>query len=660
MIDFDPVHLQKEMFAFGLMGVIVITVLINLFVINKYLEIRRANRLLVKHQSLMDPRKLVKEYFEEQFYATKRRSQPGQPGASLSKEVVALRTAYLKIERKALEQCTHEEQFWKLLNEHLMRLMKVLMPSASSRQNDVAQMEEKVNLMKQRISKLELKSGDENALRFRDKALQSLDGFANRYRGANQEQQRIAGYVDKMAGVVNLFDAPERRRAYVVQKRNRSYLEKSEGHLDNLQHSARANADEIDQLQKHIQASENVDVLERELANFKRENLELNNYVAELKTELLQFGVRLGEAEQHLSLSDIGQGGAASSLVEISEQMLEANEQEIDRLRSVINNQRSSISNMEDSLRSLESLYTDPDSPDRKANVENLKRNIKESETCIRMLESELETLKDDVQQLRNAAAEPHITETESQLLAEELKSVKKELDQVLDRSQQQLQLLDFVNEALSASSVEDVSLLIFGSVSALQCEPNLMIRTLDRTIELTSTGGLSTREKMLVNSMLPNEVNPNARGELLLNLTHIAGVIKTLDGAPAASMDQQQIVQLLKTADRVVHNLIQVQRSRQTNKILSSCVNQVKHASYDLDKLLEGQTARNKVLVSQSIGQIQDLARARGVSASHIAAYQTVEQEALRQLSADASVRLKLRKRFLQLLNEIEAQSPP
>lgn len=656
MFEFTTNGFGSDGFIYIILMLVIANVFVNLYLINKCLELRRKNRMLA--QSITAPLKHVKDYIEEQIHETKGHGSRviTQQIKPLHKEVVALRTAYLKIERKALEHSLASETFWQFINEHLIKVIKVLMPQAFGREAEIKSMEEKVALMKERVNKIKIREGDEKAHRFREKALASLDDFAERYRAGYRDQQRASVYVDKLAGVVDLFEQPERRRNFVARKRQQTYLDNSQSHLDKLQRSTRSNNEQIEAIEAQIRSGENVDELQRELDNFKQENIRLNKYAMQLKNELKQFQCRVVQIEAEHGSKDKA-GLSSETINDLSDELLEANEKEIDRLRSVISNQHQSLINMEESLKSMEARNDWQPDPEQEANIAALRRSITESEICIEMLEQELETLKSDLEQLRNTSKDPHITEAETNELADELKAVRNELDQVLSRTGRQERLMAFLDEALAANSVEDVSLLIYEAVTSLNGDPNLIIKTLERPIEISSRGSLSTRDKAVISSMQLNEVNPDGQGQVTLKFLNIAGIIRPEEGPEAQEMDQHGIVQLLKTADRIVHQLIQGQKSKRTHRTLTTCANNIKQTSYELDKMLEGHAARTKVLITNSVGQIQDLARSKGLSAGHIAAYQAVEQEALRQLEADNTIRLKLRKKFLGLLNDIENQ---
>lgn len=659
MLDLTPDNETLTNLVYGVVAFIIANTMVCLYLLNKYLEEKRKNRLLRNTQS--EPMSKLKDYLEQQFSATKKYNATA-PKTPLHKEVIALRSAYLKIEREALNAQIESRLYWKTLNINLYKLVKILMPQLFSREAEVKNMEEKIALMKQRISKLPIDPNDKKAQEYQVRAMASLDQFADRFRHAGDAQKRIGGYVDKMKNVVELFEDPSKRKTFIDKKRQLTYIERSKNELNTLEHNTHKNSGSITRIQETLDDSGNASNLKEELQRFQTENKKLNDYVTNLKKQIKN-------SQMHLESSgaDFESTGAnldKLNLHEVSDEILEANEREIDRLRDIINKQRASIYSMEGALTNLTPLTdelndgeTETQRSSRAGEIDQLKQCIQESEVCIEMLEKELELLKWDLDQLRHPEeTEGGISGAETEHLSQELDQVKSELDQVVNRSNQQEQLLNFVSEALNAKSLEDISLLIYEAIVSLNFTPSLIIKLPNKNVDVTGHGTMATRDKVMIDNMRIDEVNPNANGDLALRFLHIGGILRPGEWHDNAADDHEYLVQLIKMADRLIHNIIQTQKSKTTNRVIHDCVNNLKQTSYDLDKLLENQCVRTKSMISTTIGQIQDIARSKGMGASNIASFRAIEQETLQQLDADKSVRLRVRKKFLALVNDMES----
>jgi predicted PilT family ATPase len=118
---------------------------------------------------------------------------------------------------------------------------------------------------------------------------------------------------------------------------------------------------------------------------------------------------------------------------------------------------------------------------------------------------------------------------------------------------------------------------------------------------------------------------------------------------------DQAHILEVMRIANRIINHLATNVKVKTSAKSLDAATNLIKQTSFEMDKMLDDYAKKTKKLVSANFNQLQDMARAKGLGATHIASFNAVEQEALRQLEAENTLRLKLRKQFLALLNHME-----
>jgi hypothetical protein len=382
----------------------------------------------------------------------------------------------------------------------------------------------------------------------------------------------------------------------------------------------------------------------------------LNLHVDQLKKELKAFQERIG-AYDTPTLFIENNGDKTDNnrdMADLSDEILQANEKEIERLHDVISNQRKSIMEMEESLQSLGHL-TESENSVHKSEVEKLRRCIQESEICISMLEKELEDLKTDLHNIRAAREEHGITLAETTQLDDELSSIKTELEKTVDKNQRSEALLEFVREALQASSLEDISLLIYENITSLNSTPSIIVKGPERSLELGPQNAVSVRDKVLINNMQINEINPGSSGQLSFRFLNIAGIVRPAAGEELHGDDQTHIIEIMRVADRIINYLASNIKVRSSAKSLDATINLIKQNSFEMDKMLDDYAKKAKKLVSSNFSQLQDAARAKGLGATHIASFGAIEQETLRQLEAENTLRLKMRKQFLTLLNQLE-----
>lgn len=654
MFDMGPIFSESGDAIFGLVAFFVLNIIINLFLINKIFEERRRNRHLTRNKS--DPQQTIKDFLDEQHSKTRSHNRSLSDNVKLEKAVISLRAAYMKIESKALTYKVNSPSYWQYLNEQIPKLIKAALPQMLHKDTEIKELQNKINLLKDKISLIPAKDNTSGVNEKKAKVIHLLDNIAQQHVHGGGDRARLKKQVQKIEHLVNLFEDPKLRKQYTLQKRQRSYLKKSQKHLNSLHDSYVINEANIHSMEQSLASAKNVDAMEHELKRFKSENSKLNVHVEHLKKELKAFQSRLGNQDTPTLFieNNSGKKPADRDMHDLSDEILQANEKEIDRLRDVINNQRSSIMQMEESLQHLEQLTVSENSV-QKSEIDKLKRCIQESEICISMLEKELEDLKNDLNNIRANREEHGITLAETNQLDDELNSIKTELEKAVDKNQRSDALLDFVKEALQASSLEDISLLIYENITSLNYMPSIIVKGPERNLELAPQNSVSVRDKVLINNMQINEINPGNNGQLSFRFLNIAGMVRPAAGEELHGDDQTHIVEIMQISDRIINYLATNVKVKTSAKSLDTTANLIKQTSFEMDKMLEEYAKKTKKLVSGNFSQLQDMARAKGLGATHIASFNAVEQETLRQLEAENTLRLKLRKQFLTLLNQME-----
>jgi hypothetical protein len=210
----------------------------------------------------------------------------------------------------------------------------------------------------------------------------------------------------------------------------------------------------------------------------------------------------------------------------------------------------------------------------------------------------------------------------------------------------------------LDANSVEDLSLYVFQTLIDLGWSSALFINGGSRTLEVNPSGLLTEPEKILIKNMQVNEVDSQKSGtEIRFHYLNISGKIVATDSAFAAPDKHNSILQLLKTTDKIIGRIKTEHAHRKQNKAVQDCTNNIKKLAHEIDTTIDTIHRRNIDCVSNSFGQIQDIARSKGFKASQIASFRNLEQQTINELTADSSLRLKVKKQFLLILKTLENQ---
>lgn len=647
MFDMNALSLESTEAVYGLVAFFIINVLIHLFLINKIFEERKRSRELARH--IKDEDKIIRDFLENQHQETRSYNRRFDKQVVLDKEVIILRAAYMKLEGNALAYKADTTPYWNYLNEQLRKVINAIAPKVPPKERDPDTLQNRITLLKEKIRLIPSKNGDPGINEKKERIVAMLDNFAQQNSNSTEDKTRLTKQIQKVEHLIQLFEDPEFRRQYTAQKRQQAYVESGQKHLNALQDNRLTSENHIRALENILEKKPSSAALEQELQIFKDENSKLNLHVDQLKKELKEFQERLNTPP-----TDTTDRKKARDMLALSDDLLSASEKEMDRLRDVISNQRHAITEMEESLEHLQHLNSSETS-DHQQQVDKLRRCIQESEVCIGMLEQELGELKQDLTSIRDSRDESSITSAEVGQLDAEFNAIKGDLEKALDQNRRGDAILEFVREALNAASVEDISLLVYENIASLKCESSLVIKAPERMIEMAPQNSLAMRDKVLINAMQINEINPGRDGQLAFRFLNIAGLVRPESGQEIASEDQSYLLELLKIADRMIGQVALNQRAKASFKALDNAINSIKQTSYELDQLLDESAKKTKKLVSGNFGHVQDIARTKGLGASHIASFNALEQETLKQLDAENAIRLKLRKQFLALLNQLE-----
>jgi chromosome segregation ATPase len=656
MFSFDTAALSTFQAEYGILELCIINMIVSLFLMIKLIAEKKKNREFIKLTKF--PEQYIQKFLRSQFNRTKNYNLIVEHiDHKLNKEVVQLRTAYLKIEEKALEKIINTEPYWKHLDENLLKLIKIIFPQTNARNNELFELESKISLLKQRINNLSNSSNNPKVEKNKARAIASLEQMHEQHKKGGYNRTDLQRQLGKMESLIHIFENPDIRKNHLIQRSQRQYLNNSGKHIDELARISSTSAKNIDHFENTLlQSSIHSDAhLSKELQLFKTENESLSQQIQKLKSELEMFKNRIPLKDSLLSINQTSDKKSHPyEMADITQELIESNEKEIDRLRDVIAKQRHSIFEMEESLNSLEEINRSENSG-HQAEIDKLKRCIRESEICISMLEKELDELRDNIADLKDSGPSSDMSVNASEQLNEEVKQLKTAIEQ----SNNQLAVFEHLNQyasdALSSGSIEDIALLVYESIVSLNYLPSLLIKASDRTLELSTQGAIPIRDKASIDNMQINEVNLGQKGEISFRFLQISGKVHPPLGVTQNNDDKQLIVKILQLTDKILILASMAHKGKQQAKIRDDIINSIKHTSYDLDKVIEDHNKTTKKIVSGSFQKISDMARVRGMTATQVAAINGIGQETMRQIEAANTLRLKSRKDFLSLINVIE-----
>jgi hypothetical protein len=654
MTDLPSLPLDLSEAVFGLVAFFIINVLINLFLVHKVYEERRRCRKLTRQQK--DEKTIIRDFLEQQHQQTRSHTQRLGNPLGLEKEVIYLRAAYMKLEGNALAHEANTEPYWAYINEQLKKVIKAAAPQLLPKDDELKELQNKIVQLKERILAIPGEKDEAGIREKKERIVALLDNLAYQHAQSVGDRSRLKNQVNKIEHLVQLFEDQILRQQYTLQKHQESYIKNSQMHLEALQDNHLVTENNIRSLENSFEKEPATSALEVELQHFRDENNKLNLHVEELKKELRKLQNRVDNSDtpgQFIATNE-KKKSAGYDLFSLSEELLASSEKEIDRLHDVIAKQRRSITEMGGSLTNLQQLST-TETSDHKAEIEKLQRCIQESEVCIGMLEQELEDLRSGLDTIRHQRDGAGISLAEADQLGKELNTIKVDLEKAVDKNRRGDAIIEFVREALNAFSLEDISLLIYENITSLGYQSCLIVKAPERLIEMAQQNSVSTKDKLLLNNMQINEINPGRGGQLTFRFLNIAGLVRPAAEDDIDSEDQAYILDILKIADRIIGHLAATQKAKSSFKTVDNVVSGLKQTSYELDQLLEDSAKKTKKLVSSNFTQLQDTAKAKGLGASHIAEFAAIQQETLRQLEAESSVRVKLRQQFLALLNQLE-----
>ncbi len=612
----------------------------------------------------------IEAYIDTQILETKKflngKAPDGMP--PLDTKVTALRTAYLNIEKKAYQQGVSSKPYWLLINDKLLKLLKVFLPQLFGRDTHIYELEKRVQLLKERIKVM----GDNGDFKGKEKALKTLDGFLSRYRESTKDQGIIDRYMNKIERSVGKFEEPEYRSFYKQTREARKYAKSSMETLAKLNEKLSSQLDNVESLEGEVvrmkgacdedpineEAQRRYEEVKKELAAARKDNAELSEYVNQLKKRIIEYDKNVSDKENKFILS-IQEGKVQEKSNELAEEVRDLSteiatvtDREIDRLRGLLNRQRTSISSLDETVDDLrvKLKLTESELSTKDSEINALRHNLKESEMCIETLEQQVNEL------VERPDDEVEFSEDSFNQLSDELTKIKNELSDVINQKEMNDDLIAYFNEAVQADSMEDLASLLYQQLMDYSCEPSMEFHYGGKSIVVSKSGKIGRKDKLLIQNMQVNECDVGSEGHSIkFRMLNMYGVLRSGESPEKFQGSQKRIIATIKITDRLVEKIGATQLFKGHKKTIGDCQNRLKKAAFEIDKSLELQTSRTKTLVTASVGQLQDIARSAGLEHQKVDAFQDIEVEAIKELESDESLRLNTRKKFLSLIHELD-----
>ena len=644
--------------TFVIFGFLILSILTNLYFVHNKTVIAAKNRRNT-------PQRIILKFLSDQSHKSNTVDKH-KNRQHLNKHIFSIRHAYLKVEEQSAKHSIDSDSYWNTLNQLLPRIFKNFLKKSP---DILSNIENHIASLKERIIN---NAPDDVA----PTTLDNLDRLLKLCKSKAHDTSLLINLSGKISRLSHHFDDVNLSVASDIHNKNDESYQEALEVMDSLGKCHEDNSLVMQRIKKRMQ--DYSDEFEKEeliknLNKFQNENQQLKNEIESLKNQLEVSRSQIADRANFIlnNGNDETNNNQGEELLDLAEQIQLANEQEIDRLRSTIKSQRSSICHLEDSLRKMEDAkheksprhnLLDVSDDDSDKEVEKLKNTLKESERCITTLENELAEFKQLTNESRLHLANDEmlnpLQDTEEiDKLNLEIQSLSKQLQDSKEKDTISQILVNFTDDALNASSAEDISTLIYQTLLDLKLAPNLIIKGNKREIEITSAKQFDAKTRILINNMPINQLSlDRSHRKLNFRFANIKGNIEALELNDSPASTFQAATKVLRISNNLLNKFCNLQSDRDQKQKIDKCANLLKQVAYDLDKAYDTHLTRTKGQINSGFGQMQDIARSKGLSATHIAGFKSIEQETINELQADSVFRLIIRKKFLELIKQLGA----
>lgn len=343
----------------------------------------------------------------------------------------------------------------------------------------------------------------------------------------------------------------------------------------------------------------------------------------------------------------------AASINDVSEEIIGRHEEELKALKVTVRNQKSTIFELENSLDEYrKSEPVKGKKSEYEVDFSSLNRRLNATEDLISEQEQNVGLIRTGLAALSDGATEGGERDT----LMQCIEKLKKEILETKEAYTSKNVEFDFISELIAVGSLEDLSLLIFQYYCDQQCDPFLLINHKGRTIEMSSTGALSVKDKTIINAMMPNDASKDDdRFQLQFRYQNIGGILRFLPGSTENYDSCEALLKIAKITDAFIEKISSGQNLRGLKKQLEQCSNDTKQLAQSVDSTFEQVCQAHRQLISNQITRAQNLLRVKNATAAQIACLKQIETDMLEDMVPNGSVRIKTRKEFLALVKRMD-----
>lgn len=627
--------------TFVLLFLWIVNVFVSLVLIHRYaLKSKECEKLKSAFKLVgSDNHGAVKDYLDLQFNRT--RTKKFENTDTLSHDIANLRMAYLKIESKAIEKIEEPEQFWYFLGTNLDKLLKLFGGELGVKKQQMELLNE-IESSKVRVQRL-VETNPDLAGREQHKRLsQNLDLIHRKIEGKNLSARQCKDYASRISSLMATYESSQLREAHVADRVKANHEQSKRKALEAIAASCDDNVATVNFVRNTHHLDKSDENVLNKLEAYEKENERLMLYVENLKT-------KLAEKSDTMAPDAASAANLSSNEGDYADEIIRSNEAEIDRLKHVVKNQKSVIVDLEEAVNDSKLLGSD-EVAHYVVEVEQLKRATEDSEVCITMLETELEFLKSRPKN----SDDDQITQEQLDVLNRELTALKDEIARMETSNELYASLLRFVFEAFSARAVEELSMLLYESITSIDYNPSVFIKARERTIDISGDEKINKKNLTIINAMQLNEFNKQRTGSVVFRMEFLSGVVSPNNGPQTDEDVRDHVVQLLKLANTAIGKVVLTQKGIASGRKFASSLSMVESASVEIDGLLERSLKKTRNSAAESFTMLKSIARSKGMDATQIAAIQSVESEILNQLKSDEVIRPKVRRAILKTIADI------
>jgi len=604
----------------------------------------------------------IREFLKRQAAETKGFINGDDRTIKLNSKVIALRTAYLNIENKAINHTISSDDYWSNIDDKLTRLLEMFLPQLFGRESKIKEIEVRMELLKDRIRKL-TNDNNENP----PSPIHTLNTIKKTLKDNVTDNEKQNNIVSKIESIVDSYEnisSGDKQRIKLLLK---EFLEGTSEPLNELNAVAtqqRSYLTEIDSAQDRYAEADNAQLRDfhKNANSLKDENDRLTDEIGSLQKRIGAIS-KSGDSAAVITITDSASSGDFDTEIDAATNSInELHSNETFRLRGIISDQKRSIRNMEDTIRILDGKSKISEGA-RDASLEfisKLKQNMKESETCIVTLESEIEQLREKLSARKSSGVESTapLQDDAAADLNRELNEVNDDINSSEKKRKADKLLLDFLHYLLDANSLEDASLLLYQTLADCSCKANIIVNAGNKKIELSPNGTVNNRDKMVLSSMQPGEVNISPKKtRIMFNYRNVAGLLEPDGDGVEYSELQAVILSVIKVFNKSAEKIGAYQKGKSSQKETQIQINNIKKVALEVDKNMKDLMQRSKQSLEIGAVQYQDIARSQGMNDDALSAFDQITEQLKQSLAADEVIRVQVRKQFMKIVGMMENQ---